>query len=423
MKKTKALRGALLSSGMLLACSSQTVGSNGDASQTQGDMGAQVDTSASSDGDAAETHTDTGTKGDGKCPQGAYTQEDGLCHCLLDTPNVCGDVCVDNMTDPDNCGDSCTKCGPMQACNAGHCGATPTTFLPAAPGCGALRLAWAGGTLYWTDENHGTVKSISTVGGAAATVASNQMAPTLVAVYGAALYWLESGAKRIMKATIPGGTPAPVATSTAAIGGFVVSPDGNTLYFSAGTTINKTTTAGGGAVTEAGHEDSGIPGALALDGANIAFATRVNGDVDVMTIGTGTPSVCAAPDSTTATNASCLRVGRSQDSLIYDTIYAMNGKVYWAAGDAVHSASETLSDGFNDRIASTMPGKYVGTFAILGTSTVYYSDEDSLLKAPLMPNAPFSIWARAQPMSTSIALDATNVYWATSDCAVMVMPQ
>ena len=429
----KASLGPLLVSAMLLACGSKTSpkesvssaksGPDGDASQTLTDAGTQADKSTTA-ADGGESHTDTGAKSDGKCPQGAYPHEDGLCYCQVDVPNVCGDVCVDNMTDPDHCGDCATKCGPTQACNAGHCGATPTTLIPAASGCGALHLALAGGTLYWTDRDHGTVKGLATTSGTATatTVASGQMMPTLLSASGVALYWLESGAKRIMKAALPGGAPAPVATSTDAIGGFVVSPDGNTIYFSAGKVVNQTTTAGGGAVTEVGHEDSGIPGALALDGAKLAFATHINGDVDVMTIVAGTPSVCASADSTTATNTSCARIGRSQATLFYDTMYAMNGKVYWAAADGVQTASEIPGDGFNERVGAAKVGN-VGAFAILGTSTVFYSDDAFLLKAPLMPNAPVSVWARAQPMSTSIALDATKVYWATSDCAVMTMPQ
>jgi hypothetical protein len=418
MTKMKASLSPLVVSAMLLACSSKTspqpANLDGDANETR------ADTSAASDG--GESHTDTGAKGDAKCPQGAYPHEDGLCYCQADVPNVCDDVCVDNTTDPDHCGDCSTKCGPTQSCNGGHCGAMPTTLIPAAAGCGALHLTWAAGTLYWTDRDHGTVKGLATTGGTATTVASNQMTPTLIAASGAALYWLESGAKRIMKATLPDGAPMSVAMSTDAIGGFVVSPDGNTIYFSAGQVVNKTTTAGGGAVTQVGHEDSGIPGALALDGANIAFATHINGDVDVMTIVAGAPSVCASADSTTATNASCARIGRSQDELFYDTMYAMSGKVYWAAGDGVQTASEVPGDGFNDRVGSAKLGN-VGAFAILGTSTVFYSDDNFLLKAPLMANAPVSVWARAQPTSTSIALDATKVYWATSDCAVMAMPQ
>src|SRR5260221_13163270 len=161
MTKMKASLSPVLVSAMLLACSSKTSPQppipDGDANETR------TDTNVASDG--GESHTDTGAKSDGKCPQGAYAHEDGLCYCQADKPNVCGDVCVDSMTDPDHCGDCATKDGPMQGCNAGHCSAAPTTLIPAAAGCGALHLAWAGGTLYWTDRDHGTVKGLSTTGG------------------------------------------------------------------------------------------------------------------------------------------------------------------------------------------------------------------------------------------------------------------
>ena len=385
---------------------------------------------AATGGSTAGGATAGGTGGSGgasACGPNSLKHADGLCYCQPSTLTQCADGCGDLMTDPDRCGDCMTKCKATQACAAGKCGAEPTTVLPAAAGCGAMRLAVAGGKLYFSDPTKGTISSVATTGGAATVLVPNQMMPTAIALSATSIFWLASGAKSVMTASLAGAGPKAVATSaTDAIGGFTLSPDGMTVYFAAGVKVNKTPAAGGGAVTEIGHEDSGMPQALALsaDEKYIGFPADVNGDVDVMKIVEGTPAVCASDDSTTAVNMNCGRLGRSQGDLILDTIFIVADVAYWANGLDMKSSSASTPTGFNDSFASSSSSTATKITAFtVGGGKVYFADDSGFVyQAPLMTNAPVTTMARGQTKPTSLVADDANLYWATEDCAIASMP-
>jgi hypothetical protein len=441
MASSKFSVGRLLASGLMVgavltACSgkedalkpgpttagSGTGGSNlgGSAVTTSGAAGASGGTTAGGSGGAATGMPPIGDK----CGANSVKHPDGLCYCQPATLSACVSGCGDFQTDADRCGNCDTKCGATQACRAGKCTPEPTVVVPAAAGCGSIRLAVAAGTLYWTDKMHGTVQSIATTGGTAKSLVTAQMAPTQIAVNGTALYWLAGGSKSIMTATLAGATPTAVMpAATAEIGGFTFSEDGKTLYFSAGTVVSKTTAAPGGTPTEVGHEESGIPHALAVSGGLIAFPADLNGDVDIMTLVAGTPSVCASPDSTVATNTSCLRVARSQGNLYLDAVYIVGGKAYWLNGTQVVS-SPAMGTPSNDTIATAAnPNAVNGTTMAIIDGQVYFADDvGSIYQAPLMINAPVATLARGQMKPSSITADASNVYWANSDCSIMSTP-
>lgn len=249
------------------------------------------------------------------------------------------------------------------------------------------------------------------------------MAPTQLTVNGGALYWLASGTKQIMTATLTGTTATEVVKSPSdAIFGFTFAEDGKTLYFSAGTKINKTS-ANGGAVVEVGHEESGVPHALAVAGDLVAFPADLNGDVDIMTMVSGTPSVCASLDSTLATNSSCSRVARSQGGLYLDSIYIVGDDAYWLNGTQVVS-SPTKATPANDTVATaTDPNALVGTTMAIVKDHVYFADDTgSIYQAPLMVNADVATLARGQLSPTAITADDDNVYWANTDCSIMSTP-
>lgn len=363
---------------------------------------------------------------DGKCgPSSVKRAADGLCYCQPATLTSCSNGCGDLQTDPDRCGDCDTKCEASQACRAGKCTASPTVLVPAAEGCRSIKLAVADGTLYWTDEGHGTVQSITVAGGTAKSLVTGQMAPTQIAVNGTALYWLASGAKSIMTATLAGASPTEVVKSaTDAIAAFTFSEDGKSLYFSAGRFVNKTTAAPGGTVTEVGHEESGLPHALAVAGKLIAYPADLNGDVDIMTEVAGTPAVCASPDSKTDTNSSCARVARSQGGLYLDASYIVDGDAYWLNGPQVVTSPADVPDGTNDFVATaTNPAALAGTALTIVDKQVYFADDTgTVYHSGLMVNAVVETLARAQKSPMSIAADANNVYWANTDCSIMSVP-
>jgi hypothetical protein len=362
----------------------------------------------------------------GKCVPGALAHpDDMLCYCQPTTLTQFSDGCFDPQTDPDHCGAPCAaKCGATQVCSAGKCGATPTTFVPAATGCGAIRLALSGTTLYWTDTMHGTVKSIATMAGATAkTIASTEKTPTLVIANGTSVFWLATGTMNAIMKSTAGAAAMPVytATTTDPIHGFTVSSDGNTVYFAVGTKISKVASTGG-AASEVGHEDSGIPHALSVDGSNIGYPTEVNGDVDIMTMGAA-PAVCASVDSTTATNSNCNRVARSQGTLNFEAILLTGGNAYWGNQAQIQTAAVADATGVNTTVASADPSASSLPAISFNNGSVFFADDVGFIyKAPLMKNAAVTEIARAQMGTTSVVGDDANAYWATGDCAIMTAP-
>ena len=157
----------------------------------------------------ASTSTDASTGAGGanasgmRCPFSNFTiLQDGGCACAPGSDKVCdgpardgGTVptCIDSMADPNNCGACGTKCDPTVACISGKCGKAPTALVAAATGCTSIHMAYENGKIYWTDQGHGTVKSIATTGGAATSIATGEMAPTLIIVRDGNVYWVDSG--------------------------------------------------------------------------------------------------------------------------------------------------------------------------------------------------------------------------------------
>jgi hypothetical protein len=271
---------------------------------------------------------------------------------------------------------------------------------------------------------HGTVKSIATTAGAAAkSISSTEKAPTLIMVNGTTVFWLATGTMNAIMKSAAGAAPTAVytATTTDAINGFTVSADGNTVYLAMGTKISKVA-ATGGAATEVGHEDSGIPHALSVDGTNIGYPTDKNFDVDVMTMGAA-PAVCASVDSTTATNLNCNRVARSQGTVNFEAMLLSAGNAYWGYQAQIQTAAVADTTGVDSTVASADPNASSLPAISFNNGSVFFADDVGFIyKAPLMKSATVTVIARAQMGTTSVVGDDMNAYWATGDCAIMTAP-
>jgi len=133
----------------------------------------------------------------------------------------------------------------------------------------------------------------------------------------------------------------------------------------------------------------------------------------------------------------CNRLARSQSDFLFDSIYVVGDKAYWAAGAVISTSSVSAPTGFNTTIAdvSTVNSNSMKVSALSVTDTKAYfadkpieSDKDpthsgNVYQAALMENAPVTTMARGQKAASSIVTDAMNVYWATGDCAIMSMPK
>jgi hypothetical protein len=336
--------------------------------------------------------------------------------------------CNDNKIDPANCGACGTACGPTSVCNAGTCGPAPTVVTPAITGCVALTLAVNGTSVYYADEGHGTISTTGT----AAPIVMGEMAPTWLASQGANLYWYNKTTKTIRKAAAAGGAAADVYHNTATmgvdggaipdIGGFLVTPDGASMYVALGTDVLKisTATAGGGTPTTVVKEvHGGIPGAMALNGTtNLVFPTDLNGDVDAALLA-APPAICGMEDANgDVIMTTCPRLARSQGELFKGWVAVIAGRAYWADGPNLKSEMIGTTAGVFDAVSTA--GTSITALAA-SADTIYFSEDGVVEKAPAAVNttqAPPILIARGQMAPTSMALDATKVYWATKDCAI-----
>jgi hypothetical protein len=398
---------------------------------------------AAGNADAATTYPVT--TADGRCVEGAFARN-GVCVCQTDIPTVCSAGCTDTKLDDDNCGACGHKCGPTQTCNDGMCGPSPVNVVPASAGCATtvgsvagfsdmgLSVAVSGGTLYWADAGHGTVKSQPAGGGPVTVLAMNEKAPHALAVNGPSVYWLSwvagapgAGGAAPITATLrkaAGGAPTDVVSATSETGGilgFAVSADGTTIYFSSGTSVKKVA-AGGGAATEIAQEvKGGLPGALALDGTKIVYPTGQNGDVDVITPVAGTVSLCGKEDPATGEfdpklQVNCLRVGRSRGSLVLSAILAKADRAYWINGASVQ-ANPTGPNAIPMNEDLGTPGGDVTAMA-MAADKIYFGDGELIEKVGLTSGSASSRIARGQKGASSIAVDGSSVYWSTKDCGI-----
>jgi hypothetical protein len=381
---------------------------------------------------------DSGTSAtlmDGACAVNAYAHgTPPVCACQDGVPTVCAGTCVDTKVDPDNCGTCGNKCGATSACAVGVCGPVATAVLPAVAGCMALTLAVGGGAVYYADEGHGT---INRVGGAAA-LATGEMGPTWLAVNGTNLFWYNKGTKKIRKVAAAGGTAADVYTNTAAgadggaapdVGSFLVTPDGANIYVALGVDVLELPVATGTPVTTVVHEfKGGLPGAMALNGTtNIVFPTGLNVDVDAPLLNK-MPAICGDDTGPTgeADMTTCPRLGRSQGSLLMTFMAVLNGRAFWVSESEVRSEKITAMGTTYDPVSMATNNI---TAAAASTDTIYFGSADItapmtsgvIQKAPAAVNTNSALptaLARGQASPTSMAVDATKVYWSASDCTI-----
>jgi hypothetical protein len=298
--------------------------------------------------------------------------------------------------------------------------------VPAAAGCGSMMIAVSAGKLYYTDKMHGTVSSVAVAGGAPTSVATAQMAPTLLSVTADKVFWLATGAKQIYSAPLAGGAATGVlkAPETEEIGGFALTPDGMSVVYSAKTFIKKVPAAGGADAVEVGHEDSGIPKALAVTDKFVGYPADINGDVDVMQL-MATPSVCASEDAMGGVvNKDCKRLARSQGSLNFNSIFIIGDNAYWANQTSIYTSSASMPSGFNDSVvqANSPTANGITAFTIVN-NVVYLSDDSGVIySAPLMKDSMPTQLVRGQKAPTSIAADDANLYWADGDCSIKSLP-
>jgi hypothetical protein len=350
-------------------------------------------------------------------------------------------------------GDAGLACAPActtdQACINGVCMPAPVV-LARAPGCGAARLALAGGRVYWTENATGAVRSLAASGpGTPALVASNQMTPGPITADDVAVYWSNAGDGTIMKAPlasgagVDGGATDAGATDAGAADGGVAPPlltlsvpakgllaSGGFLYYSSGTSTLRVARGGGSPATLASFATcrTSYPFALALDPDYVyqtdmlsQFVTRLRND--------GTQLVTnPCVDAGAAQIAAPETLSHSQGELYLDAIYFAGGEVIWVdratvnakVPGATSSRDVSGSAGSNPITGFVVsgPSVYFAEGGQSGTTTPAPTDNTIQIARLGNPDAGDDttlgqVIALGQPGASSFAADDTHVYWST----------
>jgi hypothetical protein len=347
---------------------------------------------------------------------------------------VCPTVgCVDKKTDPANCGACGTVCAPTSTCNGGMCGPAPMMLAGAISGCNGLTMV-ATDAVYFADAANGTINKL----GAPTPLATDQMGATMLQANGTDLYWYAKGSKTIRSVATSGGAVTDVYTVSLPdsgappdVAGFLVSPDGVNIYVSLGSQVLEAPVAGGATSVVANVVHGGLPAALALDGTtSIVFPATFNGEIDVALL-SAMPATCDLADASgNDIMTTCARLARAHGDLLPSFIAVLGGHAYWINGLNIYGE---LIDGpmgtYFESIASAQTTKI--TAAAATADTIYFADADPqdpagstppggfIEKTALAPSSTAILLARGQTLPLAIAVDATKVYWATSDCAIM----
>jgi hypothetical protein len=230
------------------------------------------------------------------------------------------------------------------------------------------------------------------------------------------------------------------------INGITLNAAGDTIYYSADTNVKSIPVAGAAMGTVVAEEQlGGVPMAIGIDGTTLAYVTMINGDVDVVTVGTQAAStngnMCPAataccgfhdpadPNNENLLNTNCTRVARSQGAPFFGGMIVKGGNLYWSNDGSIttNSAAQVTTaaaGGFNTNNMQVATTGGASVTAMAGDATnIYFAYDGFVLKTPYTVMSTAVNVARAQMAPSSIALDATKVYWSTGDCAINSIPK
>jgi hypothetical protein len=194
------------------------------------------------------------------------------------------------------------------------------------------------------------------------------------------------------------------------------------VYFGTSTTVQRMAAAGGAPIVVANDLRNGLPRAMALDGARLAYLDGENGFTQVVDLAGGQVAACVPWYDDVSKAVSCQPVGGGSPALNVATIFFGGGLLLWADGSSLKYATDGTSPVLTRQIVS-LDGPISGVAARDAQAflSVSIPDPPSGMIAKVTPNlnaVPVTI-ARSGHGATAIAVDDAHVYWATDDCAIM----
>jgi hypothetical protein len=279
-----------------------------------------------------------------------------------------------------------------------------------------------GGTVYWigATESASLVEGGLPHGGAGTTILSATAGTVPTTLLSMAM----SPGPLDASAPDAGGTNPP-------INAIALSPDYQTIYFSAGARFYSIPSAGAATADDVKYvgrsrNADDFTTVLAADEARLYYPAQFSGNIEVLSLAT----IC---DADAGAIGSCPRSFKATCAL-NDTILLVSHFVYWSNCERVErgdidSVRDAAPIGFyyNRETVSQTQFSSVTGFGI-GTENAYFGDEGfenpgyiekSALppfEAGVTPSA--QLLARGQPRPSSFALDGRNVYFTTSNCDI-----
>jgi hypothetical protein len=371
--------------------------------------------------------------GNSQAVGGAGTFDAG---CAPPAPSECAGACTSLANDPNNCGACGQVCSSSAVCLRGRCGPEATTLVPPSPGgCGAIHLAAADGTLYWTDEAHGTVSSVRADGTAPTTLAMNERAPAHVVARGGRVFWVATD-RGAMSATPAGGVVATSVRAVPATGGaavelvaetshgdgilgLAVSDDGVSVYYSLDASVKMVPAAGGPASFVVLSSATVLPSAIGLEGRTLAFAETQGVVVEAVTLGDGGVVTCEPPVGDAGASAGPCNEVSDNTQAVLDAVFVHEGLVYWADSSVVSRAPAAALDAKSqNRLVAHANGTITGLVG--APSALWFTEEghEDILLATFQVGQTQTVMARGQAPTGALAADGTRVYWVNADCSI-----
>ncbi len=373
----------LLIGGAALSCGSRTA--------VLGDLGGgDSGLSGSGSGGGAGSGGSSGA-GSGSSSGGA------ACH---SGESLCAGLCVDQQTDPANCGGCGVVCDGT--CALGRCMVTLVKETT------ATSLAVDATSVYWTTEGstNGTVMSIPSQGGSQTVLASSQNTPSSVAVSGATVYWISYSSVmfNIMQVATSGGAmPVTLATGWSYP---TLAVDGTTVYWSddsvgevqgpgslkPATRVNSIPGGGGAVSTVVVAPDIHTPQSIAVDATNVYLSLTVSPGTVLQSFPLGGGAA-----------VTLAMVGFDSNGIAAVPLPAVKGQnardLYWSAGKLWRVP---VSGGPLTTIAP------LSNSVAVDATTVYWSTDNAVMSLSMSGGTPVTL---ANVGAGGIAVDATSVYW------------